>query len=534
MAVIGAILRAQWLSMRMGASRRGAVLSIITGFIWYGIWLVMSILEYQHLSVAHAERLRDFVPLGLLGVCFYWQAMPILSASMGSSLDLRKLRIYPIPHRTLFEVEVLLRLTTGIEMVMVMTAGVAALFRNPYTRGWYALAAFPLFILFNLLLASGTRSLLERLLSKRRVREAMVFVFFLLWMVPRFLFLTGHGPRNVRGLNRAIESLALPWTAAADLALGVRILPALLYLAAWICLAAWFGRMQFERNLRFDMIAAQAVPLSPGKSRFRNLIEAFYRWPSMVLRDPLGAIVEKELRSLARTPRYRMVFVMGFSFGLMVWLPMIMGSRADRSGGLSAHFLTVVCVYALTLLGQVSYWNTFGFDRSAVQIYFAAPQPLRATLIGKNIASLTYIYLEVAILSAITTAFKVNVGVPEVVETLLVVGVCALYMLSMGNIASVQYPRGLNPSRVSHGGATGRFQALVFLLYPLAMLPVGLAYLARFAFESQVVFYAALAFAAVIGGVLYWIAMDSAVTTAIERREKIIQDLSSADGPITE
>jgi hypothetical protein len=32
---------------------------------------------------------------------------------------------------------------------------------------------------------------------------------------------------------------------------------------------------------------------------------------------------------------------------------------------LSRHFLTLICVYALTLLGQVSYWNCFGFDRSA-------------------------------------------------------------------------------------------------------------------------------------------------------------------------
>ena len=146
---------------------------------------------------------------------------------------------------------------------------------------------------------------------------------------------------------------------------------------------------------------------------------------------------------------------------------------------LSSHFLTVVCVYALTLLGQVSYWNCFGFDRSAVQIYFAAPQPLRATLLGKNMASLRYIYLEVAILIAVTTAFRVNFGAQQVLETLLVVGVCALYMLALGNISSVHYPRGLNPTRVSQGGASSRFQALAFLLYPLSLLPVGLAYVAR-------------------------------------------------------
>jgi ABC-2 type transport system permease protein len=106
-------------------------------------------------------------------------------------------------------------------------------------------------------------------------------------------------------------------------------------------------------------------------------------------------------------------------------------------------------------------------------------------------------------------------------------------MLALGNISSVQYPRGLNPERVSQGGASSRFQALILVLYPMSLLPVLLAYLARYAFKSDLAFYLVLAFAAVIGAALYWIAMDSAVATAILHRERIIRDLSGADGPIT-
>ena len=531
MAVIAAILRAQLLSMRMGANRRGAILSLITGLIWYGLWTLASVAVYIQLAGAGPSQLRVWVPLGLLGLCVYWQAMPILSASMGSSLDLRKLRVYPAPHGKLFYVEVLLRLATGLEMLMVLSAGTAALFRNPLTRGEYALLPVLGFVFFNVLLASGTRSLLERLLSRRRVRELLVFLLFALWMVPRFLFLTGKRG-EITGWSRATENLYLPWTAAGFAALGVRVAPALLYLGAWICLAAWFGRSQFERSLRFDQVAAEATPVAAGPSRVRELLEAVYRLPGRIWRDPLAAIVEKELRSLARTPRYRMVFVMGFSFGLMIWLPLIMGGRAQTHSVLASHFLTVVCVYALTLLGQVSYWNCFGFDRSAVQIYFLAPQPLRATLVGKNIASLAYIYLEIAILTAITFLFRVGFGAAEVLETMAVIGVSALYLLAMGNVSSVQYPRGLNPTRVSQGGASSRFQALVFLFYPAALLPVGLAYLARYAFNSTLAFYAVLGLAAALGAGVYSIAMDSAVKAALTRRERMICDLASAEGPI--
>ncbi|MBS1859491.1 MAG: hypothetical protein JST11_29220 [Acidobacteria bacterium] len=532
MAVVAAILRAQWLCMRMGANRRGAILSLITGAIWYGIWTAVGCAVYYVLAGADPAQLRLWIPLGLLGVCVYWQAMPILSASMGSSLDLRKLRIYPAPHGRLFYVEVLLRLTTGVEMLIVLAAGTAALFRNPLTRGGYAPAPAAIFILFNLLLASGTRSLLERLLSRRRVRELLVFLLFMLWMVPRFLFLRNEGAGNLPGWDRAVADLFWPWTAAGDAALGVRVAPALLYLSGWTCLAAWFGRGQFARSMRWDTLAAEATPAAAGPSRARAAIDALYRWPARIFPDPLAAIVEKELRSLARTPRYRMIFVMGFSFGLMVWLPLVMGAGAEKHATLSNHFLTLVCVYALTLLGQVSYWNCFGFDRGAAQIYFLAPQPLRATLVGKNIASLAYTYLETAILIAITSLLRLNLGGAAIAETLSVVGVCALYLLAMGNVSSVQYPRGLSATRVSQGGASSRFQALVFLLYPLGLVPVGLAYLARYALASTLAFYVALAAAAAIGAMVYWIAMDSAVSAAAARRERMIADLSVGEGPV--
>jgi ABC-2 type transport system permease protein len=528
--VIAAILRAQLLSMRMGG--RGRVFGAITGLFWYGVWVVVACAAFLGVSGASAEKLQLWLPLGALGVCLYWQAMPILSASMGSALDMRKLMVYPAPHSKLFQVELLLRLTTGVEMLMVLAGSVAGMFHNAAVSGWLPVPAVLIFIAFNLLLASGTRSLLERLLSQRKVRELLLFLVFMVWMLPRFLFATGHRPQLTGNWTRLLASVAWPWTAAAWAALGHSELAALLSLAGWTLLAGWFGRTQFERSLRFDAVAAQATPRTDGVSPMRAAAEAFYRFPARWLPDPLAAIVEKELRSLARTPRYRMVFIMGFSFGLMVWLPMILGNRGGRNPTLAHHFLTVVCVYSLTLLGQVSFWNCFGFDRSAALIYFAAPQPLAKTFVGKNVAALVFIYLEVFILVGVTSVFGVNPGAAQMLETLLVIGVCSLYMLALGNISSVQYPRGLNPERVSQGGASSRFQALIMLLYPLSLLPVLLAYMARYGFGSDLAFYVVLGFAAAVGGVLYWIAMESAVSTATTHRERIMRDLSNAEGPI--
>jgi hypothetical protein len=102
----------------------------------------------------------------------------------------------------------------------------------------------------------------------------------------------------------------------------------------------------------------------------------------------------------------------------------------------------------------------------------------------------------------------------------------------MGNLSSVHFPRAMNPERVSQGGAANRMQALIFLFYPIALLPVFLAFWARQVFQSQIFFSAILAFAAVLGAVVYWISMDSAVTTVVQRREKILMELSRGEGPV--
>lgn len=533
--MILAILRAQLLSMRLGA-RRGAAFSLITGVIWYGFWIFFASSLGAMAAEAGAAMLRTAIPLGLLGICVYWQVVPILSASMGSALDMRKLLVYPAPHGRLFAVEVLLRMATALEMLLVLAGGVMGLLRNPVVGGWRLapriLVLIAIYVLFNLFLASGLRSLLERLLSRRRLREVLVFLLLIGLTAPRLLLATGVEVHGLSNLGALIEWEALPWAAIGHAVMGGSTLAALAVVWGWMLAAAWFGRVQFERNLRYDAMAAQATRLEPRAGPGQSWSERFFRFPSLLLGDPLAGIVEKELRSLARTPRFRMVFVMGFSFGVMVWLPLVLGRGAERHGALDHNFLVVVSVYALTLLGQVTYWNCFGFDRSAVQFYFAAPQPIYQTLLGKNLASLIYIYLEVLILIAITLVLRVGVGLGQILEVILVVGICSLYMMAFGNISSVQYPRALTPERVSQGGASSRFQALVFLLYPIALLPVFLAYLARYAFNSETAFAVILAMAAVIGGGMYWLGMESAVKTIASSRERILSDLSRGEGPV--
>ncbi len=528
--MIGAILRAQWLSMRRGG-RRGVTWSIVTACLWYGFWCSIALMIAALARGAASTELAKDLPLAFLLIFLYWQIVPVISASMGSGLDLRKILVYPVPNGKLLLVEVLLRLTTGGEMLLVLAGGIGLLL-NPKAGGAIAiLVSILIWVVLNALLASGLRSLLERLLARRRVREILVFLFVLATAAPRMLlvFHVRSGPFG--SLAGVAGNAALPWAADARVILGPGRLLSLLIAGLWTLAAAWFGRAQFERSLRYDAMAAQATPAAARRSAV-SWAERLFRLPSRIFPDPLAVLVEKELRSLARTPRFRMVFVMGFAFGLMVWVPLVLGGQAERNGWLEHNLLTVVSIYALTLLGQVTYWNCFGFDGSAIGIYLAAPQPIRLTLVGKNIASLVFVYLEVVILSLLTLAFRLTTGAGKVIETVLVVGVSSLYMLAFGNISSVQYPRALRPERVSQGGASSRFQALVFILYPLALVPVAMAFFARYALDSELAFGICLACAAALGAFVYWLGLDSAVQTATRHRERVLMDLSGGEGPI--
>jgi ABC-2 type transport system permease protein len=199
----------------------------------------------------------------------------------------------------------------------------------------------------------------------------------------------------------------------------------------------------------------------------------------------------------------------------------------------SGNFLAVVCLYALFLLAQVTYGNAFGYDGSAAQLYFSAPVAISRALAGKNIAAAIFIFLEIAAVAAACSLLRLGISSGKIAEAFLVTAIAALYLLAIGNLSSVNYPRPMSTKRVSGGGgAGGRAQGVLFLLYPIALLPVFLAYLARYAFDNQIVFYTILAFAAALGVVVYWIAMESAVSAARKRRETILAELSRGEGPM--
>ena len=144
----------------------------------------------------------------MLMIFIYWQIVPIIMVSTGVSLDLTRLLVYPIPHGQLFTIEVILRVTTCIEMLLLSIGMCAGIVMNPRLPAWGALSVV-VFALFNLFISAGLKDLLGRLLLRKGFREAIIFVIVLLAALPQLFIATGGPVRSV-GMMQNIVGTRIP------------------------------------------------------------------------------------------------------------------------------------------------------------------------------------------------------------------------------------------------------------------------------------------------------------------------------------
>lgn len=526
-----AILWGQWRSLRNSFLRRGIGWSAFVGVIWYGFWIAAAFAVMLLTSSPLASSLSGVFLL----VFLYWQVVPVLMAASGASLDLRKLQTYPVPVKQFFALEVMLRVTVAIEVVLVLIGAGIGILRNPTLHAWNALGLVP-FAAFNLVLGVGSRNTIARLLARRRIREAAFFLLILCASLPRLLFTRGSGASSrLRAVISRGSWSGWPWTATADFLQGHDQFRALAIIVAWLAAAGLFSYWQFRRTIFFDADAASARSSSGSaiSSAREQFVERFFRLPSLLLGDPLGALVEKEVRFLTRSPRFRLVFLMGFTFGLLIWLPLALGGQGSSPSFLGSNYLTVVSVYSLVLLSEACFWNFFGFDRSAAQFYFLAPVSFSRVVIGKNVSALFFIALEIGLITLVCGLLGMPLHPRTLAESFGVAAVISIFLLAAGNQLSIRQPRAMNPAASFRSGASGRVQAMLFMVWPIVFVPVGLAYLARYAFASEAAFFGVLAVDAAIGAIVYKLSLDSAVVEAEQLKEQIVTALSRGEGPIT-
>jgi ABC-2 type transport system permease protein len=533
-AIAGAQFRVIYNRMTAGGGGAGRVLYWLSVAVWYGGVALLSWLAAETLpALATRETLVAVTSMILLGAMAFWQLTPVMMAASGLSLDLKRLLVYPVTPRKLFAVEALLRASTGTEVLIVLVGVGAGLMRSPLTPGWTAVFLL-CFVAMNLMLSVGIRDLLTRMLARRGVRELVVLAIVMAAALPQVVAVAVPAA-EIRGIYQRytawLPHLPLPWATVALLSAGAFSAKAFLVTAGWILAAGWFGYTQFQRGLRWDAAEVESKEREKGRKSVWQWVEWIYELPGRAAPDPMGALITKELRTLGRSTRFRLMFFMGFTFGILIWLPLAM--KGPGAGGrTSENLLLWVSLYAALLLGEALFWNTLGFDRAAVQAYYVMPVRLRTVLAAKNVTAVLVLLAEIVMVTAALAVLRIRFPVEKIPEAFACTMLLAVFLLALGNVTSVKAPRGMDPASSWRQASAGRLQGLMLLLYPLLLAPIGLAYLARYAFERDAAFYLVLASGYVVAGMTYWVALDSAVEIAEKERERIVTALSAQQGPV--
>jgi hypothetical protein len=216
-------------------------------------------------------------------------------------------------------------------------------------------------------------------------------------------------------------------------------------------------------------------------------------------------------------------------FGLILYLPNLRRARPDSFFVQNA--LVFMSLYGLLMLGQITYWNSLGFDRSAAQGYFSWPIRFRDVLIAKNLTILLLLVPQILIVSVTAGTMHIPVTPVKILEAVAVLFITALFWLGMGNICSVRIPRALDPDKMNQ--MSNKMQSLTILVAPFLLAPLGVAYWARWFFESEIVFAGLILVTGILGGIFYWVALESAVNAAYSKREAMLLELARADGPLS-
>ncbi len=498
--------------------------------LWYGIYAALALFLAFRLPDTPLREIARWFPSGLLAVFLFWQVIPLFTLSSGWSLQLNKLQIYPVRQSTLFGIETFLRITSAPEMIIVLVGATVGLCGHPQVPNWASLILF-LFIPLNLFLQLAIRDLILHAFERNRFRELFAVVVISVGILPQLLIRTSLGATLKPYFLATAGSHLTPWSETASLSLGRFSVRDALLLLAWTAVSYFFARWMFHKGLIADDSFQQGGVVSATNQSPRQSL--WSHWPARIFRDPLAALVQKEMQSLVRMPKFRVLFGMSCILGIVVFVPAALNGQDPTSSFMRSNLIPVVNVYGLLLLSDTLLLNAFGLDRGAAQTYFVMPVSLPTVLQAKNAAAIVFVLLQSAVILLVATLARAPITGMSVLSGMLASAVVTVFLLVTGNLTSLAMPRPIDPKQTFKKQAGAKMQLWLFGCSISLFALVGFAYLARYAFQREWVFLAVLGFEFLVGIIAYRLGLESAVERAIRDREAIVQMLSKSASPLS-
>ena len=469
------------------------------------------------------------LPVLFWSVMMLWQMTPVVLASFQEPVDLSILLRFPVS----FGSYVLEYLVFGmfdassiLGWLCVIGIWTGMVFARPSLAGWAALAVL-LFAVFNVLLTRMIFAWVDRWLAQRRTREVLGLVFLF-----GLLGLQLLNPALYRSHGQPSHDTVTRFLQVAHTAEGVqRTLPP--GLAAGSVDAARKGNavtaVALLGGLALYAVAAGSVLCIRLHAEYRgeSLGEAprvaskrEKRKESFELGGPIGAVVEKEFRYLARSG------VMLYSVLAPLIMLFILG-RGGQTGGFERFALPLGAAYGFLGLTRLVY-NSLGGEGSGIQLYFMAPTPVRTVMLAKNLVQFVLFLAELVVVVGIVMS---RFGLPDA-QMLLTTACWLLFavplQLAAGNLLSINMAYRMTLTRLSREqGAAGN--GLLSLLIQLTIIAVGAGvyFWFRHAGRPELVAWVFLALGA--GAIALWLrVLAAADDMAMRRRDTLIQALAKA------
>ena len=426
-------------------------------------------------QIIHDHELR-LLPLLFWPVMMLWQLAPVVMASLQEPADLSLLLRFPISFSSyalnylvfgLFDASSILG---GICLAGIWTGVVYA---RPALAGWMTLTVI-LFAAFNLLLTRMIFAWLDRWLAQRKTREVLGVVFLFLILSAQALnpaLYQQHGQPSQQAISTMLRVAhtaervqrelppGLAGVGIGEAARGHAIAAAgsLAGLTLYALAAGSLLCIRLRAQYRGENLGE--APRRAAHSEERTHRRGFD------LAGPVGAVVEKELRYLARSG------VMLYSMIAPLVMLLILGRSGTGAGFAFRYALPVGAAYGFLGITRLVY-NSLGGEGTGIQLYFIAPTPMRTVMLAKNLVHLVLFAVELAI---VCTIIVFRFGLPD--TQMLATTVCWLFFavpaqLAAGNLLSITMAYRMTLTRMSREqGAAGN--GLLSLLIQLLIFAVG-------------------------------------------------------------
>lgn len=472
-------------------------------------------------------------------VFLFWQLFPVLATAFTENFDSSNLLRFPLNYRTFFFFRLAygsLDPATALGCLWLTGIVVGIGLARPALLPWIATVLLA-FAVLNILVGRMVFAWMERWLARRRTREILGILFFLVILSIQFIGpLANHFNKGERtALVRVVveflplERMLPPGLAAAAIAEAAQeniggALARLLLLTAYGVATAWLLHMRLCAQYRGENLGESAARALGPRGKF--VVRAGWGIPGIPA--PIAAIIEKEFRYLSRSGPMLFTLVMP-SVVLLIF------RFTPSSSGSGDAFLVrapdlafpVGAAYALLVLTNLVY-NNFGADGAGVQFYFAAPVRFYQVQLAKNLTHAAVLGLETALVwMSVCLIFRPpSVGVT--LATLSGIFFALLVNLAVGNLLSVNSPKKID------FGTFGRQRAsntTVFASFGVQIVVFGLAAVVLLAARAYGrIWLATLLFLGVsaIAFVAYTLVLSRAEKEALANRETLIAELTRA------